>query len=540
MSPADGEVRGDAYVQLKTKLKKLGLKWKGEKFQCPRSIVGIHSADFTVTFDAERGVVACSICGAGGLEVIDTWARDRTQYFTDLGNARRLVTQHGKDFRYCREIGWFVWNGRFWEPDETGEVLRRAKSIPLLLMKEAKALVQKEAAEATEDDKDKPRKSAAVGAWARKSESIGRLKAAVELARTELGVAIEVRALDADPWKLTVENGTLDLHTGKLLPHDRDDLTTKHAAVAYDPEAKCPLWETFLTKVLSGDKELISYVQRAAGYTLTGVAKEHVLFFCHGAGKNGKSTFLNILSRLLGRFSAMTPTRTLMAKKELGIPNDVARLRGARLVRVSETGENKRIDEELVKQFTSEDPIAARFLNHEFFEFVPTFKVWISGNHKPVITGTDEGIWRRIRLIPFNVVISAEECDTDLESKLAAELPGILSWAVRGTLEWQKKGLGAARAVSSATEHYRDESNLVTEFLDEECIAAGCVGRQDLYSAYKSWCAERSEFVIKFKNFNQRLVQLGLNPDFLHDNERVWSPLKLKTPEHFGLPAHKI
>ena len=315
---------------------------------------------------------------------------------------------------------------------------------------------------------------------------------------------------------LNCPNGTLDLQTGRLLKHDRADLLTKRIEVKYDSNAECPRWLAFLNRIMDGDQELILFLQRAVGYTLTGGVAEQCLFFMLGTGRNGKSTFIETLLALLGDYGQKAPTEMLMFKGNGGgIPNDLARLPGARLVVAAEVEQGRRLAESTVKDLTGGDTITARFLRQEFFDFTPTHKVWMYGNHKPVIKGTDEGIWRRIHLIPFAVQIPVSEQDPNLKAKLAEELPGILAWAVRGCLDWQKHGLSVPESVKEATADYRAEMDVVSAFI-EECCTTGqnhYAKWKELYAAYTDWCNVNGERAESGKRFGNTLTERGYKAD---------------------------
>jgi putative DNA primase/helicase len=395
------------------------------------------------------------------------------EHLTDLGNAKCLVAEHGLDLHYCFPWGkWLYWDGTRWVLDETGEVMRRAKDTVAQMYREALQLPS---------ELRKP-----LLTHVERSESAPRLKAMIELAASEPGIPIRPAELDANPWLLNVENGTLDLHTGDLHEPRREDLLTRLAPVRYDPEATCPQWDAFLARIMAGNQSLISFLQRAVGYALTGDVREHVMLILWGTGRNGKSTFLNTVMAMLGPYAMKAASDLLIATKGDRHPTERADLSGKRLVAALESGEGQRFDEVFVKEATGGDPIRARRMREDFWEFWPTHKIFLATNHKPVIKGTDEGIWRRIRLVPFTVTLAEAEQDKTLPEKLRAERSGILRWAVAGCLAWQREGLNQPDEVSSATEAYREEMDAVGRFLTERClfVPARFTTTKALYDAY--------------------------------------------------------
>jgi hypothetical protein len=311
-----------------------------------------------------------------------SWERGATKELrrlTDLGNAERFVDHHQKDVRYCIQLGWLVWDGRRWAVDNSGEVERRAKLAVRQIYIEAAHTEDKEAREA-------------ISSWAHRSESAARITAMIELAKSEYGIPVNQDALDCNPWLLNVANGTLDLKSGALREHSPDDLITKLIDVEYHPDAKCPTWEKFLERVLDGDTDFIQFIQKALGYSLTGSTREQVFFINYGTGQNGKTTLQDTMRELLGDYAKQTSTETLLVKRFDGIPNDVARLAGARFVCAVETESGRRLAEALVKAMTGGDTMSARFLYRETFQFKPSFKLWLAVNHKPRILGTDVAI----------------------------------------------------------------------------------------------------------------------------------------------------
>ena len=419
---------------------------------------------------------------------------------TDLGNARRLVHRHGRNLRYCwlwRK--WLVWDGKRWVKDDTGEVYRLAK--------ETVSSIYQEAAAAPNDEARKE-----LGKHATRSEAGARIKEMVDLARSDVPVMPD--ELDASPDLLNTESGTIDLRTGELREHRREDLITKIAPTTYRPDAAAPTWEAFLERVLPGE-ELRAFVQRAVGYSATGDTSEQCMFINHGGGANGKSTFQEAIAAALGDYAMRAPTEMLLAKRSDGVPNDVARLKGARFVSASETEEGRRLAESRIKDLTGQDTITARFMKAEWFDFAPTHKLWLSTNHKPEIRGTDAAIWRRIRLVPWAVTIPPAEQDKKLPIAFRHELAGILAWVVHGCLEWRREGLQAPDEVRKATGEYRVEMDVLAGFLVECCeLDTGhWEYAKDLYECYKRWCDENGERPEPQRKFGGRLGERGFQRD---------------------------
>jgi len=282
----------------------------------------------------------------------------------------------------------------------------------------------------------------------------------LEIAQSLKRFAVKADAFDQNPMLLNVLNGTFELKTGELRPHDQRDRITKICPVEYREDALCPTWLAFLDRIFNGNADLIGFVQRAIGYSLTGSTQEQCFLLLWGEGSNGKSTMLELLRDVLGDYADNASTDALMVSSGRGTENDIAKLKGARLVTASESGEGRRLDEERVKRLTGGDTISARFLYREWFEYRPQFKLWLAVNNRPEVRGTDHAIWRRVRLIPFEVVIPDDDQDKELPAKLRAEAPGILRWAVEGCLAWQKEKLNPPKAITSATTEYRSEQNL--------------------------------------------------------------------------------
>lgn len=419
---------------------------------------------------------------------------------SDLGNARRFVRLHGRDLRFVHAFNrWFWWTGELWSEDTSGEVMRRAKDVPRDLYQAA--------AVASNDDERK-----ALASWARQTESEGRLRALISLAQSEPGIPAAPDDFDAEAWALNTPKGLVDLHTGELAPHERVAMCSKITGASYAPGIRSELWERCVERWLP-DPDVRGFVQRAVGLSLIGDVLENVLLIPWGGGANGKSVFRETVSAALGEYALQTPSETLISNRSTSIPNDVARLKGARFVSASESDENRRLAEAKVKALTGGDTISARFMRAEWFDFKPTFTVWLLTNHKPLIRGSDEGIWRRIRLIPFTVTIPEKERDRRLQERLRAEISGVLGWAVEGCLEYQRRGLDAPDAVMVATETYRRESDIFGEFLDERCTVEyrRFVSSDALYESYREWAKAAGEDPITKTAFGRKLTERGFD-----------------------------
>lgn len=413
---------------------------------------------------------------------------------TDAGNGQRFFLRHGADVKFVPEWGWLVWTGTHWARDEL--------HVRDLMIQTAR-LIHVEAATLAD-----PREQELVSKWARTSQQAQRVQAALWCAQPAL--AATVGQFDKNTWILPVLNGTIDLRSGELYPHNREHYCTKLSPVYLTNGADCPIWKKFLARVIP-DIEVRDFIQRFAGYSLTGDVSEQVLAFLYGGGRNGKSVFLEVLAALFGEYHQAAHIQTLSVKGNAGVPNDVAKLAGARLVTVSEVPEGARMNESLIKDLSGGDTITARFLRQEFFQFVPQFKLWIRGNHKPQIRGTDNGIWRRLMLIPFTEHIRDDEVDSNLKEKLLGELPGILTWAVEGCLHWQKCGLKAPQAVAAAVSEYRAESDTLGQFITECCVTypGARATAADLYARYREWCAASGHFPGTSTWFGRALGERG-------------------------------
>jgi len=425
---------------------------------------------------------------------------------TDLGNAERLAAVAEGDLKYVPGIGWYFYDSGVWLSDNhAAQEVYKNKLIG--------SLYEEVAAAAAVQKKTGIEAVSALSKWAMRSEGLGKAEGALGMAKSSPAFYTLPGKLDSDQMLLNVKNGTVDLRTGKLRAHDRKDLITKLAPVDFDPSAKAPIFENFLLQIMGGDEELATFIQRAVGYSLTGSVKEQCWFICYGVGANGKGTLLNALLQILGSYGTQAAPDLLMLARGGGEkhPTEQADLMGRRLVVAQETESGRQLAEVAVKQMTGGDKIKARFMRGDFFQFDPTHKLWLATNHKPVIRDTTESTWRRIILIPFEVVIPADERDKDLPEKLFSEFRGILAWAVAGCLEWQRSGLRIPERVRAAAEEYREESDVVGRFLEERTLkdAGNSEPLSKIFKSYQEWCGENNHRPMTTRTFSQSLQERG-------------------------------
>lgn len=432
---------------------------------------------------------------------------------TDAANAKRLAQLYGADLRWCEVWGkWLAFDGRRWAIDSQRRVDAMAKDVAEALWRQTAVLLP-DLDFATARD---------LTAFARTTASARGISAMLTLAKSEPGVPILPGQLDCDPWALNVLNGTLDLRTGELRAHERAEYITKLCPVEYDATAICQTWEAMLATLMADNRELIEFLQRSLGYSLTGDVSEQVLLLLYGAGANGKSTFLNAVMATIGSDFAMQAADGLLTVKNGEThPTERADLFGKRFVSSIELDDGKRLAESLVKQLTGGDTIRARRMREDHWQFDPTHELWLATNHKPVIRGTDHGIWRRIRLIPFEVTVAKADQDTKLPEKLAGERAGILAWMVRGCLAWQQQGLGEPEAVADATNAYRNDMDVVGAFLAECCIEnhAFSAKASNVYSTYATWCRANGEYAVNQRRFGLAVSERGIDR---YTNNGMW------------------
>jgi putative DNA primase/helicase len=443
---------------------------------------------------------------------------------TDLGNSERFILQHGYNVRYCVESAtWHLWNGTRWQPDNLKQIHQLAKETVKAMYSEL----------ATESDGEKRKE---LFKFIQKSESERSLNALVNLAKTDPRIAVGAEAFDSQIHLLNCMNGTIDLRTGKLLHHRREDLITKQCPVEFDPNATSETWERFLRDCTRADADLQGFLQRAVGYTLFGDPREQVILMVNGPGGTGKSTFIAAVMMVLGDYAKTADFTTFLKKDRVngGPSDDVANLAGARLVSSIEVDDGKHLAQALVKQLTGGDVIRARHLYQASFEFSPQFALWLVCNHAPAVAHDDDAMWRRILRLPFENVIPQAKRDNGLKTALTdPESAGraVLAWAVKGCVEWHTNGLQVPAAVTKATDAYKAKSNPLTDFVTEECelASSGFTTVADLRRAYDSWCSDNGEKNILNRNqFTTAIKDLGCSPSVRSGN-RVWVGVALRS-----------
>ena len=438
--------------------------------------------------------------------------------FTDITNRDYFVKAYKDEVRYC--ITWdkfLIWNGKCWQIDSRGTVQEMCVDFLHKMYRGLRVI---------NDQK----------IWIMfekhliRSESYRRIQALIGLLKMSKDLKIEDKELDTDNYLFNTDGQTINLRTSKIKIPCGKDLITKKSNFVFDKEAKCPTWDMFLLQIFNKDLELIRFVQKAMGYSLSGDMSEQCMFILWGTGANGKSTFLNVLQQLFGDYACSTGTETFM-KKTSEHSNDIARLKGARLVTTTEVEQGKALSESIIKQITGEDILTARFLYSEYFSFKPTFKIFMATNHKPKIKGADNGIWRRIKMIPFTVTIPPEQRDKKLSEKLMAENSGILNWLLRGYAMWAKEGLGEPEAVKEANEEYRMDMDSVGTFVNEclniDASMSWRLPNKLMYETYLKWCNRSNERVMSQKWLSIQLQEKGFKR-CVSNGMRFWLGLGVK------------
>jgi len=416
--------------------------------------------------------------------------------FTELQLADRVVRRFGDRLRYCGSLGgWYIWTGTHWAADESEKARESVKRVAYDLAAEA--------AESLDVGKFKQ---------AKRAGSAAGVRAILELARSTPGIVFTPEDADRDPWALNVVNGTLDLRTGQLRAHDPDDLITRCCAVEYDPGAPAPIFDKFLREI-QPSQEIRDYLGRVFGYAASGVIREHALAVLWGPGANGKSVLADVVTHVLGDYAKPGPSSLIVHDgKHTPHPTDVASCHGSRLVVVHETKRGASFDASKVKLLTGGDKLTARHMRQDFFVFEPTHTLVMLSNYKPEADANDAALWRRVQLVPFDVVIPDEKQDRELADKIkASEAPGVLRWIVEGALQWQRQGLNPPETVKRQTADYRAAEDVVGQFIEERCVKlpSAKASGGNLYAAFKKFCEDEGVKAVRGNDFSAEIQARG-------------------------------
>ncbi|MBA7489790.1 DNA primase [subsurface metagenome] len=457
----------------------------------------------------------------------------RGEYFraTDLRNSEKFSKKYIGQLIYCQPwTNWLIYTEGKWKIESKRETQELSKKVILDYYKEASEMLD-----------DRTRQNLIKEAL--KCESQRAIRAMIDLATSSMARLPE--DFDQDFYILNLKNVTIeDLENMKFREHRPEDMLTKIMNVNYEPGAKCPKWLNFLDKIFEENKNLINYIQNALGYSLTGDTGEQCMFILYGIGANGKSTFINVIHEILGDYAINTPFSTFLSKgRGDNIPNDLARLRGARFVSAVEAPGERRFNEVLLKTIVGGDLITARFLRQEFFDFYPECKIWLATNHKPIVKEFSLGFWRKIRLIPFKIIISEEERILHYDKILLEEKEGIFNWLLEGYKKWRKEGLRTPEEIIEATAEYKSSMDVVAEFIEECCVESHRlqIATKEIYKAYKDWCEEGGDRPVNKNAFSRQLTERGYKSIRTKSpkQERGWLGINLKTYEAEKLPFDK-
>lgn len=477
-------------------------KWDRKQSGTTYGIITLQKAvsGCTQTYNPKQHNDYSISIGDSKIQAVDE-EKMRAYTFDDMGNANRFVDLFGENVRYCyTEKKWYFYNSMRWSVDNIGVILRMADKCVEAMKAEAKLYLQADEESGGDMAKNFEKHM--------KSSRSNKSKKAM-LSEVEHHIPILPIQMDRYKMALNTPSGIINLKNGDVKAHNPEYYFTKITSVDCAEAADCPRWLAFLDDIFAGDKDLIRYIQKAVGYSLTGSTAEQCAFFLYGTGRNGKSTFIDVIRDVFGDYAANIQPETIMVKSSQSnaINSDIARLKGARLVTSVEPNEGVRLNEGLLKQLTGDDTVTARKLYSEEFEFKPEFKLWMATNHKPIIRGTDTGIWRRIHMIPFDVQIPEDNVDKNLTHKLKAEMTGIFKWCIDGCLMWQREGLQMPDAVLKSVREYRREMDVISAFIEDKCTLEGTVQASMLYAAYASWADSNNEYCMSNTKFSTELAK---------------------------------
>lgn len=445
---------------------------------------------------------------------------------SDLGNAELFAAHFGRIVKYVPELNlWRCWDGKVWHDDQQLVKMRHYATI----------VVRKLYSEA--EMYEEPAEREAQAKHALKSESADRIAGMIKLLASQPEMSVSLNYWDRNIYLLNLENGTYNLETGELLKHDPNNLITRIINIPYDPDSRCDLWLEFLRKVTGGDSDLQIYLQKAAGLSLTGDISRQVFFFLYGTGCNGKSTFTHALRQILGPYATRIATETIMMSGNGSHNEGLANIRNKRFIVASEPDAGNLLAVSLIKNLTGGESLrASRKYEHEI-EFIPEGKLWLFGNHKPIIKDTTQSIWRRVKLIPFTVTIPDNEKDEMLPMKLEKEYAGILDWAILGLESLRKEGMTDIESISKATAAYRHDSDLLADFFDDtvEFNDEYRVEKSALKKAYTDWCEKNGQEPLNRLNFKNRLLEKGITEIKGTGGTRYWCGLGLRNATELPL-----
>lgn len=426
---------------------------------------------------------------------------------TDFGQAEALVYIFKDRLRYVVGLGWIIWNSRRWVRDEQSAYIQFGWISARLRLKAMNYRLE----QIPPDEKDAIQEAMYAIRFASGRRNLAKVESALKSASTMPYFVTQANELDRDNFKIGVMNGVVDLRSGRLIPPQASDLITKRTHINYFQDAPCPRWLQFLNEIFDGNEDLIRYIKRSIGYMLTGDIREQCFFILYGHGANGKSVFTDILKKLLGDYSTAVEFKTFTGSASV-VGDDLAPLRGVRLTVSAESNKGSRLDEGLIKQVTGGDEVRVRYLHGKYFTYQPQFKIVLMTNHKPIIIGTDKGIWRRVKMIPFMQTFEGKKADKELPAKLESELSGILSWAVEGVQEWLIHGLDMPTSVKEATDAYREEMDTLGLFIEEACVTGSqnySTTAKQIYKEYVSWCDDSGLHALSKPNFGRSLIERG-------------------------------